>query len=246
MAESVVGCSDEIATEINIFRSDPSGYMVHLETHLKTFEDEMTYVQSDGRRVRTNEGKRGVQECIVALRDKPPMPLVAASALLEMAAIDHAKDQAVNNTTGHVGTDGSTMATRIEKYCKWQVTIGENCDYGNSDPRNIIIALLIDDGVENKGHRENLCNELFLFVGAAKGSHSTYKFNCVQDYAGGILDPSTLDLTDKTIVVPPCTSPLPEDLIIAIKSIPGGMGQQILDQIATKSAEGWKVPFFRN
>lgn len=84
---------------------------------------------------------------------------------------------------GHTGSDGSSMSSRLEKYGEWNGKIGESCDFGNLNGRDIIISLIVDDGVSNRGHRINLFSTDFKKVGVACSFHSEYKVCCVFDYA---------------------------------------------------------------
>jgi uncharacterized protein YkwD len=45
------------------------------------------------------------------------------------------------------------------------------------------MALLIDDGIKSLGHRKNILNAGFHFVGIAIEPHKTYGTNCVMDFA---------------------------------------------------------------
>lgn len=49
--------------------------------------------------------------------------------------------------------------------------IGENIRFGSNEPTEIIINLLIDDGVEARGQRKNILNKEFKYVGAALAGH---------------------------------------------------------------------------
>lgn len=49
--------------------------------------------------------------------------------------------------------------------------IGENIRFGSNDPTEIIINLLIDDGVEARGQRKNILNKEFKYIGAALAGH---------------------------------------------------------------------------
>ena len=108
---------------------------------------------------------------------------MSASSFLEMAAVDHQVDSSANNLIGHTGSDGSHTQDRISRHCAWKGSCGENVDYGNVRSRDIVIHLLIDDNVPDRGHRRNLLAPSFLAVGAVLGYHETYRCCCVMDFA---------------------------------------------------------------
>lgn len=43
---------------------------------------------------------------------------------------------------------------RIEKWGDWKDVIGENLDFCNEDPMDIVLSLLVDDNVPSRGHRK--------------------------------------------------------------------------------------------
>ena len=59
---------------------------------------------------------------------------------------------------------------------------GENISYGDDNARNIVIQLLVDDGVPSRGHRKNILNFKFDEVGVSVGKHSGYGSMCVIDF----------------------------------------------------------------
>ena len=80
----------------------------------------------------------------------------------------------VGSTIGHVGTDGSTVADRVSRYGKWQITAGENIDYGYSEAGDIVSALIIDDGVVDRGHCTNIFKAEIMWSALPWGRiHST-------------------------------------------------------------------------
>jgi len=75
---------------------------------------------------------------------------------LESAALDFANDTELNNLIGHIGSDGNSTSHRIKKYGNWDVKIGECLRYGNENPRDIVVAWLVDDNKPLRGHRNNV------------------------------------------------------------------------------------------
>jgi uncharacterized protein YkwD len=60
--------------------------------------------------------------------------------------------------------------------------VGENIYYGPYTPLEIVIQLLIDDGIEDLGHRKNLLSPKFNSIGVAIKPHKTYEYNCVMGF----------------------------------------------------------------
>jgi uncharacterized protein YkwD len=59
------------------------------------------------------------------------------------------------------------MVSRVERYASWSGSIAENIDMGNSASVDVVVALIVDDGVPTRGHRNNLfdpCKYLVLLV----------------------------------------------------------------------------------
>jgi hypothetical protein len=60
--------------------------------------------------------------------------------------------------------------------------VGENCSYGFETAIDIVISLLIDEGVKDHGHRKNLLSESFNSIGVGIRPHKSYRTNCVMDF----------------------------------------------------------------
>ncbi len=113
-------------------------------------------------------------------------PLIWNKALY-LACKDHAADQCAKNTFSHTGNDGSTVDTRIARYGTWSSTWGENMAAGKSTGKDLILMLIIDDGVSSRGHRLNIYSTSFFYSGlATRKDHPTYGTILVIDYAGGV------------------------------------------------------------
>ena len=61
-------------------------------------------------------------EAIEALRFVKPLPAMSSSPLLELTALDHCRDTWINNDE----ESAESIQERIEKYCTWKGSIGEN------------------------------------------------------------------------------------------------------------------------
>lgn len=91
---------------------------------------------------------------------------------------------------GHKGSDGRTPAERIKGIQGRAVgSIGESINYSRTQPLDVVLALLIDDGYKSRQHRRNIFNPEFRVLGVGKSeAHTKHKYVTVLDYAGGILD----------------------------------------------------------
>ncbi len=175
----------DVILEMNKARSDPKKYAtLYLVPFAKRFRSDGTYIRK-GVVMLTHEGVAVVNECIKEMSAKKPVGILKPAKGLSLAAQSHATSQAESGQIGHTGIDGSTPFTRIQEYANFR-TAGENISYGERSGRGIVIQLLVDDGVANRGHRKNIFNPAFTRTGAgyAEG-HQAYGTECVITYAGG-------------------------------------------------------------
>lgn len=173
-----------VLEETNLARTNPRAYAEHLESMLDWFRGSVMYRPGNNVGMRTQEGRRAVREAIDFLKRAKPAPPLAWSTGLWRAARDHARDQGPAGTTGHGGSDGSTMEERMNRYGQWQMAAAENIDYGQDEARHVVISLIVDDGVSNRGHRRTIFDANLRVAGVACGPHRTYRTMCVIDYAG--------------------------------------------------------------
>lgn len=131
----------------------------------------------------TAEGPTAVEECIAFMEGASPVPPLDLVGGLSKAAEDHLLDIGAKGLASHVGSDGSSMQVRdswgravsynerkgggrgngcgfvcvqdrIERWGNWKDVIGENLDFCNEDPMDIVLSLLVDDNVPSRGHRK--------------------------------------------------------------------------------------------
>ena len=177
-----------VVIEVNMARTDPARYAREVLEPMRQYFQGRIYAVPGETRIMTNEGRRALDECIRVLSSMDPVPPLRASRGLTLAARDHVEDTGPRGLTGHGGADGSTMRQRIERHADWDIYIGENIAYGPDEARAIVAQLLIDDGVPSRGHRDNIMNERFAFIGVAVGPHSRFGAMCVQDFAGSVTE----------------------------------------------------------
>ena len=176
----------DLVKEHNIIRKNPKAYIPHLEKHLTYFKGNVMYKPGTKIGIQTNEGKAAYDECIKFLKNQKALGEVTFDEKLSRASQDHADDIGPKGMTGHDGSDGSNVDDRISRYVDWDVTILENCDFGSTNAVDIIISLIVDDGVSSRGHRSNIFNAQAKFVGVGLADHTEYGICTVLNYCGGI------------------------------------------------------------
>ncbi|OMJ70044.1 hypothetical protein SteCoe_32082 [Stentor coeruleus] len=179
---------EAVLVELNLCRSNPAKYSDKLAATLKYY-NENVFEKPGAIPIETEEGPDNVQECIDQLKATKALAPIKWSDVLAKAAQVHVDDIGPAGAMGHTGTDNSDPGERIERFGQWEGTIGENIDYGDSTPEDIVVNLLIDDGVSTRGHRTNILKPEHLFAGVAYGPHADMESLCVIVFAQGINDP---------------------------------------------------------
>jgi uncharacterized protein YkwD len=177
----------EVLAALNAARTRPASAAGWLEQLIPRFDG--TRLQRAGWpfAVQTVEGVSAVREAVSVLNRQAAVPALTLDAALVRAARDHATDQARTGSTGHTGSDGSSVTTRVARYGTWLISINENIDYQPMlSGREVIESLLIDDGVRDRGHRRNIFEATSRMVGVACGPHPRYTATCVIIQAGGM------------------------------------------------------------
>lgn len=174
--------SDEKAMlwEINLVRSEPSAYVPFIQ-------DEMVNVLRDSvrlsaivsesirRRSTTVDGVEivevdttyrnyyadritAIRELLIELGNTVPLSGLKPYRPLFDIALNHASTQVETKYIDHLGADGSWPQDRIISQAPEMTDGNENIARGVGTPREIVIQLLIDSGVDHRGHRKNILN----------------------------------------------------------------------------------------
>jgi len=158
-----------VVREINLARENPKLYATFVAESRPHFMIEHAHA---------------VDEAVRFLQKAHPLPALTLSAGMSHAAADHCADQ-ISGQLGHDGSDRSHGGERISRYGSWSTTWGENISYSRKTAREVVVALIIDDGTRSRGHRKNIFNPKFNYAGAAFGPHARYRTVCTIDFAGG-------------------------------------------------------------
>lgn len=175
----------QVLAEINLARTEPGTYAGFLREFRGRFRGKEYALPGSTALIQSSEGVAAVDEAIRFLSRQKPLPPLTWSDGLAAAAAELAEEQGRSGDTGHTGRQSSGMRERIERHGKWERLIAENIGYGPKDARNMVMQLIIDDGVPGRGHRKNTFNAAFGTAGVACGPHPRFKGMCVIDFAGG-------------------------------------------------------------
>ncbi len=176
-----------IIAETNRARRNPTAYAAWLQSMRKYYKGKELDLPGQIPII-TQEGVTPVDEAVRALKAIEPMPPISMSRGMSLAARDHVKDQGPKGAIGHNSSDGSKPWDRVNRYGSWQTIVGENIMYGPAVPQQVVMQLIVDDGVADRGHRKNIFTPQYRIAGVACGPHKRYRTMCVIDYAGGYKD----------------------------------------------------------
>jgi hypothetical protein len=117
---------------------------------------------------------------------------------LRCSSQDHAFDVGTVGTASHTSSNGESPGERMSRYCCWQQTCSEVIYYGalaGNDQKSIhdiaqdvIDALIIDDGVESRGHRLALFDGRLERGGVGVSEHAVYGNVVVVNLAAAIYE----------------------------------------------------------
>ncbi|HJV39351.1 MAG TPA: CAP domain-containing protein [Geothrix sp.] len=176
-----------VVQEMSDARVRPKTYAKYLRELRPYFEG--TLWSRPGRvPLRTEEGVAALDEAIAFLESARPVGPLRFNEGLARAARLHARDIGPKGSIEHTGSDGSRLTDRLNRLGRWQGLIAENISAGEDEARQVVIQLLIDDGVASRGHRKNLFNPDLHQAGAGSAPHREYRTVTVIDYADGFVE----------------------------------------------------------
>ncbi len=175
---------EAVIAAINELRKDPAAYAARLESRRSWYRGRELRQPGSGVVVMTTEGLDALNEAIDTLKAYGPLPSLTASAGIAGAARDHARDMVQARFESHTGSNGSTPDARMMRYGTWKGSCGEALNFARSiTADDIVIDLIVDDGVTDRSHRHLLLNGAMQRVGVALLPHPRYGLVCVIDMA---------------------------------------------------------------
>jgi hypothetical protein len=176
--------SRNIFNLINKFRSNPRELARHLEK-LKKYLDKNTNILSEPDKIQIQmvEGENVFNEAIQFLKNLSPLPPFEWDDCLAQSAQEHVDDIGPKGLLLYQSSDGTEPEDRISKYGNYVESLGENIDFGPNDEIGVIVSLTLDDGEEERPHRDNLFKNDYKKIGIACGPHQSEFQMCVMDMA---------------------------------------------------------------
>ena len=177
-----------IVEELNRARTEPDKYATSLESDLRFYRGNLFRRPTDESALQTREGTAAVVEAVRVLRRTKPLSPLRPSSGLMLSARDHVRDQAPRGLMNHKGTDGTMAWDRVSRYGQWETKVSENMTFGPASGRDVVAALIIDDGIRDRGHRKNIFDPEIRIVGVSCAPHKTYRLMCDIVHAGGLAE----------------------------------------------------------
>lgn len=158
----MVDSEKEMIWILNMMRKNPS---LFASTVVKKYPD-----QSGRTRLKN---VREYKSLLKALEKQQPLSILIPDSLSFVSARCHAVESGKKGYVGH---------ERQSKDCK-SVThfMGECCQYGEENPLDIVMSLLIDEGVPSLGHRKIFLGS-YDKIGVSVQPHKQYRVNTVLDF----------------------------------------------------------------
>jgi uncharacterized protein YkwD len=146
--------------EINIIRSNPIGYIKEIEKYIQQKEEEKKIWGEDW----VKDEIETSYELIEELRTTKSVSILRPHKKLHSVGKKHGKEGKNKGNLTHQGSDGFWTWDRIKRKDSRLIFSGENIIGGIEKIKEVIISLLVDAGVEGRGHRKNILNPDWEFV----------------------------------------------------------------------------------
>lgn len=178
----------QVVAELNSARTRPQDYIAGLVTYRATIDGHFalkTIESAQGNftvRTRLSEGASAVDKAIAFLKRQPPITQMAADPRLQAAARRFAEEQSQTGKWGHIAAGGRDLGDRIAEDGTRRNYNAETIMYGKSSAHDIVMHLIIDDGVSDRSHRDVIFDPVLTRVGSSCRPHPKWMI-CVSEYS---------------------------------------------------------------
>lgn len=177
----------DVFQEHNRIRSDPKSYIPILKKYIRYFNGKLFEKPNSDIGIQTKEGPEAFLEAIEFLGIQKPVCRLKLDNEISKASQEHCEFIGYKGICDHIGLYNSNYASRVSKYVEWESKVAENIDYGAESGEEIIISFLVDDGVEERCHRDLLFDKDIHYIGIYSGHHKKYQVCTVVNYVVNIL-----------------------------------------------------------
>lgn len=156
---------DAIVHHINDLRRRPDAWHRLVDTMITLWEE-----GKPPRMLQHLLGSEGVgllYEVRSLLDTSRPLPSLSIRPCLEKVATRHARDVATHpRSQPHRSSNGATLMQRIQQHCQEVRQFAECIDHLSPQASTVVLRLLFDPDVPDRGHRRTLLDPTLQYVGA--------------------------------------------------------------------------------
>lgn len=175
--------ASEVAAEVNKLRSNPRSYIPLIRSARGFFRDKEYCNPSNDFYVLTSEGIAALDEAIRFLDTAAPVAPLQRLDQLDHACAKLAKHLEEEGAVAH-GVDEFALEKRLVDTMGEMGMMAENLSFGWKDPKEVVMQMVIDDGIKTRGHRSSLFSTEFSHFGVASGPHKLYHHMTVVNFYG--------------------------------------------------------------
>lgn len=177
---------NQVITELNKIRTNPKSYITSLNEYISWFDGNILNKPGSEYEIETKEGAEAYKDAIEFLKKQKPQKALVFDEEVTKASQSHADDIGQTNGMSHIGSDGKDNYQRLSEYIDWETFLAECIDFGGTTGKEVIIALLVDDGVPEKDHRLSIFSKEAQNFGVGVAYHNECEICTVIDLVGEI------------------------------------------------------------
>jgi uncharacterized protein YkwD len=170
----------DMIKEINLIRSNPKGYIAIVETYIENQKKMRSQITSGFEYM--DEEIKTAHELIKELEKTPKLSILLPHKGLYKAAKLHGEEGKKRGKLDHQSKNGDWPWDRILEHAVLK-NGGENLVGGLENVREAVLVLLVDSGIEGRGHRKALLTPDWIYVACYEvGTVGDMPFYWVQNF----------------------------------------------------------------